>query len=133
MVRPVLVASLLVVIASLISPGHAAGSDAAAPIATDRLAVTDSSVVVPARSLQAENGFADTASQGQRTFDGPETLLRFGVTSKTEFRLTTPDYFGQSAMSSGSGDLAVGMKRQLGPTGGFDVSVGLIAQSAHGR
>jgi hypothetical protein len=121
MVRPILVASMVFVIAS----GHAAGGDAAAaPIATDRPAVTDSSVVVPPGSLQAENGFAETASQGQRTFDGPETLLRFGVASKTELRLTAPDYFGQLGMSPGFGDLAVGMKQQLGPTpGGFDVSL----------
>jgi len=138
MLRQILVASMVVAIAS----GHAAGSDAAsAPIATDRPAVTDSSVVVPPGSLQAENGFAETASLGQRTFDGPETLLRFGVVSKTELRLTTPDYFGQVGMSSGFGDLALGMKQQLGPTpGGFDVSLvvslslpaGAGAFSSHG-
>jgi hypothetical protein len=138
MMRPILVACTLVAIAS----GNAAGSDAtASPIATDRPAVTDSSVVVPLGSLQAENGFAETVSQGQRTFDGPETLLRFGVASKTELRLTVPDYFGQVGMSSGFGDLAVGMKRQLGPTtGAFDVSLvlsvslptGANAISSHG-
>jgi len=83
MVSPILAAFIVIVIAS----GHAAGSDAA-PIATDRPAVTDSSVDVPPGSLQAENGFAETVSQGQRAFDGPETLLRFGVASKTELRLT---------------------------------------------
>jgi hypothetical protein len=138
MVRSILAASMVVAITS----GHAVGSDAAAaPIATDRPAVTDSSVVVPPRSLQTENGFAETVSQGQRTFDGPETLLRFGVASRTELRLTTPDYFGQLGTSSGFGDLAVGMKQQLGPTpGGFDVSLvlslslpaGASAISSHG-
>jgi len=138
MVRPILVASMVIVIASR----HAAGNDgAAAPIATDRPSVTDSSVVVPPGSLQAENGFAETASQGQRTFDGSETLLRFGVASKTELRLTAPDYFGPVGMSSWFGDLAVGMKQQLGPTpGGFDVSLvlslslptGASAISSHG-
>jgi hypothetical protein len=138
MVRPILAASMVLTIAFR----HAAGSDAAAaPIATDRPAVTDSSIVVPPGSLQAENGFAETVSQGQRTFDGPETLLRFGVASKTELRLTAPDYFGQVEMSSGFGDLAVGMKQQLGPTpGGFDVSLvlslslptGGSAVSSHG-
>jgi hypothetical protein len=138
MTRPILIGSLLVVIGSR----HAAGDDAAAtPIATDRPAVTDSSVVVPPGSLQTENGFTETVSQGQRTLDGPETLLRFGVASKTELRLTTPDYFGQLGLSSGFGDLAVGVKQQLGPTpGGFDVSVvlslslpaGASAISSHG-
>jgi hypothetical protein len=128
---------MLVVIASR----NAAGDDAASPISTDRPAVTDSSVVVPVGSLQAENGFTETASQGQQIFDGPETLLRFGLTSSTELRLTAPDYFGQPGMSSGFGDLIVGMKQQLGTMpGGFDVSLvvslslptGAHAISSHG-
>ncbi len=56
---------------------YAAGSDA-----------TDVRVVDPAGSLLAENGFTETATQGQRAFDATETLLRFGVASKTELRLT---------------------------------------------
>lgn len=123
--RPIPIAFMVVVIATLIAPPQAAASDdATTPISTDRPAVTDSSIVVPAGSLQVENGFAQTVSQGQSTFDGPETLLRFGVASSTELRLTVPDYFGHVEMSSGFGDLTVGMKQQLGPTpGGFDVSV----------
>jgi len=118
--RSILIATLI-----LIGPCLAAGDDpASSPINTDRPAVTDSSVVVPPGSLQAENGFADTISDGQRTLDGPETLLRFGVASKTELRLTVPDYFGEPGAVSGFGDLTVGMKQQLGPTpGGFDVSL----------
>jgi outer membrane putative beta-barrel porin/alpha-amylase len=117
--------SLLLASIIAIASSPAMGSDdPPAPIATDRPAVTDSSVVVPSGSLQAENGFTETSSQGQRTFDGPETLLRFGLASKTELRLTAPDYFGPAGMSSGFGDIAVGMKQQLGPTpGGFDVSL----------
>lgn len=42
-----------------------AGVDAGGMIATDRPAVTNSSVVVPAGSLQAKNGFLETSSQGQ--------------------------------------------------------------------
>jgi hypothetical protein len=122
MSRPIVVACMVVVIASRYAAG--ADSPAATPIATDRPAVTDSSVVVPPWSLQAENGFAETASQGQRTFDVPETLLRFGVASNTELRLTAPGYFWPAGLSSGFGDLAVGLKQQLGPTpGGFDVSL----------
>jgi Putative MetA-pathway of phenol degradation len=122
MMRPILVAPLVFALAF----EHAAGCDdpAATPINTDRPAVTDSSVVVPAGSVQFENGFADTMSQGQQTFDVPETLMRFGVASKAELRLTAPDYFGEAGMSSGFGDLAVGMKQQLGPAqAGFDVSL----------
>lgn len=93
------------------------------PIATDRPAVTDSSVVVPSGSLQFENGFLDSVDQGQRTLDGPETLMRFGLASKTELRLTVPDYFANTGASSGFSDLGIGMKQQLGPAAGFDVSV----------
>ena len=80
-------------------------------------------IVVPSGSLQVENGIVQTVSLGQTTYDAPETLLRFGVASKTELRLTTPDYFGRAETSSGFGDLAVGIKQQLGPTLGFDISV----------
>jgi hypothetical protein len=137
MARPILVACIVVAIACR----HAAGDDpSAAPIATDRPAVTDSSIGVPLGSLQAENGFAETLTQGKRTFDGPETLLRFGVASKTELRLTTPDYFGQVGMISGFGDLEIGLKQRLGPAAGFDVSrvltlslpAGARASSSHG-
>jgi hypothetical protein len=98
----------------------------AGPISTDRPAVTDSSVVVPAGSLQLENGFLETRAQGQSVIDGPETLLRFGLAKKTEFRFTVPDYFQNlttSSAPSGFGDLAIGVKQQLGPIHGFDVSV----------
>jgi hypothetical protein len=104
--------------ASAVAPG---------PIATDRPAITNSSVVVPAGSFQMENGFLETSNQGQSVVDGPETLVRFGVAKRTELRFTLPDYFYNlnATGSSGSGfsDLAVGVKEQLGPTpGGFDVS-----------
>ena len=96
------------------------------PIATDRPAVTDSSVVVPSGSLQAENGFLETSGQGQSVVDAPESLVRFGLASKTELRLTVPDFFynlNAGGRLSGFGDLALGVKQQLGPTpGGFDVS-----------
>lgn len=112
----------------------------ASPIATDRPAVTDSSVVVPTGTIQAENGFADTVSQGQRTLDGPETWVRIGVASKTELRLIAPDYFAPPGSGSGFGDLAFGVKQQLGPLAGFDVSAvvtlslptGAHAISSHG-
>jgi hypothetical protein len=101
--------------------------DAAEPIATDRPAVTNSSVVVPTGSLQAENGFLETSSQGQSVLDGPESLVRFGVAKRTELRFTVPDYFHSLTTGGpglGFGDFAVGIKEQLGPTpGGFDVSV----------
>lgn len=120
---PIVVALLVVLIAFT----RALADDAPAPIATDRPSVTDSSIVVPLGTLQFENGFTDTVSQGQPTLDGPETLMRFGVASKTELRLTAPDYYGAVGsgleMPSGFGDLGIGMKQQLGPASGFDVSL----------
>lgn len=127
-VRSILAACLIALIARVPAAGDDSQSSPTPTIATDRPSVTDSSVVVPRWSLQAENGFAETLSEGQQTLDGPETLLRFGVLSKTELRLTVPDYFGRlgtsSNASSGFGDLLIGVKQQLGPTPGkFDVSL----------
>lgn len=85
-----LAASVGVIIGCACAAGDDGGSP---PIATDRPSVTDSSVVVPAGSLQFEDGFAYTVSQGQSGWDGSETLLRFGLASKTELRLDVPDYF----------------------------------------
>jgi hypothetical protein len=102
------------------------GANAPGPIATDRPAVTDSSVAVPAGSFQAENGFLETRSQGQSVFDIPETLVRVGLASKTEVRFTVPDYFDNLTIggsASGFGDFALGVKQQLGPVRRFDVSV----------
>ena len=96
------------------------------PIATDRPAVTNSSVAVPAGSLQMEDGFLETGSQGQSFLDGPESLVRFGVAKRTELRFTVLYYFRNLSAGGGSGfgDFAFGVKEQLGPTPGkFDVSV----------
>ncbi|MGP0019832.1 MAG: transporter [Candidatus Sulfotelmatobacter sp.] len=114
---------------SLHGQEHAPAADAAGPISTDRPAITDSSVVVPAGSVQAENGFLETRSQGQSLVDGPETLLRIGVAKKTELRFTLPDYFNNlttGSAASGFGDFAFGVKQQLGPARGFDVSAVLF-------
>jgi hypothetical protein len=123
---------------------HPDPSPADEPISTDRPAVAESGTVVPKGSFQAENGFLITNSQGQRTPDGPETSLRFGVASNTELRLSAPDYYhdalSSTGIGSGFGDLTIGMKQQLGPAGGFDVSVivflsiptGAAAVSSHG-
>jgi len=108
------------------------------PISTDRPAVAESSTVVPKGSIQLENGFLSTSNQGQNTLDGPETEMRFGVAGNTELRLSVPDYYHDAI--SGFGDLAIGIKQQLGPVDGFDVSIiaflsiptGAAAISSHG-
>src|SRR6202021_2649870 len=67
------------------------GANAQSTIATDRPQITSSSVVVPCGSLQFENGFQETGNRGQRSFDLPETAVRFGIAGKTELRLGAPD------------------------------------------
>ena len=73
----------------------------AKPIATDRPQITSSSIVVPCGSLQFENGVQETSNGGQRSFDLPETSVRFGIASKTELRFGVPDYFFNDATASG--------------------------------
>jgi hypothetical protein len=110
----------------------ALGAQAQAPvdsptIATDRPAVANSSVVVPEGGFQVENGFLATDTGGGHVVDFPESNLRYGLLQKTELRLAVPDYFrglsGDSAQATGIGDMALGLKQQLGPLGGFDVSL----------
>jgi hypothetical protein len=125
---PAILALILAALTPLRAQDPTANSNTPAPIVTDRPTFTNSSIVVPSGSFQAENGFLDTDRQGQDIVDGPETLLRFGVGTKTELRFTAPDYYYDlNGSGSGFGDLAVGVKQQLGPTPvGFDVSVTLF-------
>jgi hypothetical protein len=124
---PALIAFIFAGMLPLHGQDQTANPSAPGPIATDRPAVTNSSVVVPVGSFQAENGFLETSSQGQSIIDGPETLLRIGVAKRTELRFTLPDYDynlnTNDGFGSGFGDFAFGVKEQLGPTrGGFDLS-----------
>ena len=101
-------------------------SDSEVTISTDRPAVTSSSIVVPQGGFQTENGFLLTYTQGQYALDLPETAFRYGLLQKTELRLAAPNYFcnlpAGSASTSGFGDVALGVKQQLGPFHGFDLS-----------
>jgi hypothetical protein len=120
------------------------GADPEVTINTDRPAVTESSVVVPEGALQIENGVLATDASGRYTLDYPESNLRYGLSQQSELRLTLPDYYHNlpsgTAAASGFGDLAIGVKQQLGPAGGFDISVigflslptGAGAISSHG-
>ena len=94
-------------------------------ISTDRPSVGNSSVVVPQGGFQAENGLLSTNTAGNYVFDLPETNLRYGILRKTELRFTVPDYYhslSSGRAPSGFGDLALGVKQQLGPMHGFDLS-----------
>ena len=102
-------------------------ADQAQTINTDRPAVTESSVVVPAGGFQIETGLTATDISGQAMADFPEGYLRYGLLEKTELRLALPDYFRDGSapaiVPSGFGDTSIGVKQQLGPFDGFDVSV----------
>ncbi|HXW89584.1 MAG TPA: transporter [Terriglobales bacterium] len=114
-------------------------------ITTDRPAITDASTVVPNGDLVFENGFTETGSHGQQSFDVPETFARFGVTPHTEFRFGVPDYYNNfnngTGFGSGWGDLSLGIKQQLvAGSAGLDASLivslsfptGANAVSSHG-
>jgi hypothetical protein len=92
--------------------------NAQSAIATDRPQITNSSVVVPCGSLQFENGFQESSNGGQRSFDFPETSVRFGIAAKTELRLAAPDYFQNddtaSGFANGLGDLSLASNSRLG-------------------
>jgi hypothetical protein len=95
-------------------------------IVTDRPDVTESSLVVPTGSLQIENGITRTSDHRFQTFDLPESLIRFGLAPRTEFRIAVPNYFGgiSGPDPMGFGDITLGIKEQLGPLRKrFDLSV----------
>jgi hypothetical protein len=112
-------------------------------ISTDRPSVANSSVVVPEGGFQFENGLLVTNTADNYVLDFPETSLRYGLLSKTELRFLVPNYFqglSSGAAPSGFADLALGVKQQLGPLHGFDLSAifflsfpsGAKAISSHG-
>jgi hypothetical protein len=120
-----------------------AGADAEVTISTDRPAVANSSVVVPQAGFQVESGVLATEVGSGYELDFPEVNFRYGLLEKTELRFTAADYYADlsgHAAASGLGDTAIGVKQQLGPIGGFDVSViafvslpsGANAISSHG-
>jgi Putative MetA-pathway of phenol degradation len=123
----VLLLSVMAGTLALRAKAQTCGTNAQSPIATDRPQITNSSVVVPCGSLQFENGFQETGNGSQRSLDIPETSVRFGIAGKTELRFTAPDYFHNddtaSGFINGFGDLILGFKQQLGPIGGFDISL----------
>jgi len=104
-------------------------TDTVPEIITDRPDVTDAATVVPRGSLLVENGLTFTRDHGQPLLDGTQSLIRFGVTPRTELRLGVPDYvaaLGSTPDTSGFGDSSVGFKQQLGPLLG-QVELAVIA------
>ncbi len=101
-------------------------------IVTDRPDITESATVVPKASLQAENGLTWTNDHLNHLVTLCQTLLRLGVSDRTELRLTLPSYslgLSRGLGSSGVTDISIGFKQQLGPLpGGFDLSL-IVATS----
>src|SRR6202050_2292574 len=88
-------------------------------IITDRPDVTNSSVVIPAGSLQIENGVNLSARDGDRLID-TNTRLRFGIANCFEFLLDTPTYSANvsNPKNSGFSDVAPALKWQISPVPG---------------
>jgi hypothetical protein len=88
-------------------------------IATDRPDVTNSSVVLPAGSLQIENGINFSARDGSRSVDGTNTRLRAGLASCLEFLVDVPTYVATvRGPGSGFSDVAPALKWQISPNPG---------------
>ncbi len=84
------------------------------PIDTDRPDSPDDSATVPEGSVQIENGVGLSRSAGVTSLDLPETRLRFGVQSCTEFLIDLPDYNRSLGHGiRGASDIAPGIKHQV--------------------
>jgi hypothetical protein len=86
-------------------------------IATDRPDVTNSSVVVPAGSLQIENGINVSARGNDRLLDGTNTRLRAGIANCLEFLVDVPTYLAnlRGPGNSGLSDVTPVLKWQISP------------------
>jgi hypothetical protein len=93
-------------------------------IATDRPDVTNSSLVVPYGSVQAENGVDWSVRHTSNVLDGTNTRIRFGVARCSEFLIDVPSYFLSinGSEPSGFSDVVVSFKRQLPAPYGFNLS-----------
>jgi hypothetical protein len=89
-------------------------------ITTDRPDVTNSSLVVPAGSLQIENGVNLSARDGDRFVDGTNTRWRVGIANCLELLVDTPTYFAdvRSPHNSGFSDVVPALKWQISPAPG---------------
>ena len=99
------------------------------PLVTDRPDFTESAVVVPLGSVQAEAG---VTSLDSRTLSGPELLVRWTPIPRLELRFGAPDYTSTSG-NSGFSNPSLGAKVQFGPFGSWDLGViGTVSTFADG-
>jgi hypothetical protein len=127
-IRSLAITSLTVLVAVLVCRTNTSAADScptsAEEIATDRPDVTNSSLVVPYGSLQAENGVDWTVRHGSNVLDGTNTRLRLGIAHCTEFLIDVSNSFLSinGSQPSGFSDFVVSFKRQLPVPFGFDLS-----------
>lgn len=82
--------------------------------------------MVPAGSLQSENGIDLTARESVRIVDGTASRLRLGIAPCAELLLDLPSYFipARGRASAGFSNLTPALKWQLGPLPGkIDLSL----------
>ena len=84
-------------------------------IVTDRADVTESSMVVPKGSLQFENGMAWTTGHGNQSIDFSETLVRFGISTRMEFRVVGSSALTLALANPAISELIAPARRQLAP------------------
>jgi Putative MetA-pathway of phenol degradation len=127
-VRNLAITCLLVLATVSACPTNASAMDpcptSADEIATDRPDVTNSSLVVPYGSLQAESGVDWTVTHGSNLLDGTNTRLRLGIAHCTEFLIDVPSYFLSinGSQPYGFSNVVASFKRQLPVPLGFDLS-----------
>jgi hypothetical protein len=95
-------------------------------IVTDRPDVTNSSLVVPAGSLQNENGVNFTIRDDGRTIDGTNSRWRLGIAPCLEVLVDIPSYFAplQGPEGRGFSHVSPALKWQISPLPGkVDLSV----------
>jgi len=85
-----------------------------ASISTDRPSVGSGADLVPPHHSQIESGFGLCRSEGSNNFDFPEMLLRYGLSSRFEFRLNTPNAHLEPSSPAFHEDIALGVKMRLG-------------------
>ena len=97
-----------------------------APIETDRPDVTNSPIVVPAGSLQSENGIDTSRDHGADISNGTNSRWRLGIAPCLEVLVDVPNYVAtlRGVGPSGFGDVAPAVKWQISPLPGkFDLSL----------
>jgi len=107
--RRLLGAALAAVLATGARAGCLSDEDG---IATDRPTGPNTSLAVPQGSVQFENGVGAMHAQGSTTYDLPETRVRFGAFSCTEFLADLPDYTHGKGFA-GATDLSPAVKHQF--------------------